>query len=157
MKHLNLFNKIIFLLNLFVVILLLLSYTIPFLPPSKFALLSVLSLGVPLLLLLNALFVIYWTISLKSQLFLSLLVLILGISHIKSSFNFNTNYSLNKRSIEIMSYNVHLLNLYDWVKIDSVPIKISNFVKEKSPDILCFQEFQASIAPKFNYPCVKCL
>jgi endonuclease/exonuclease/phosphatase family metal-dependent hydrolase len=152
LKHLNLFNKIIFLLNLFAVILLLLSYTIPFLPPSKFAVLSVLSLGVPLLLLLNALFVIYWTISLKSQLFLSLLVLILGISHIKSSFNFNTNYSLNKRSIEIMSYNVHLLNLYDWIKIDSVPIKISNFVKEKSPDILCFQEFQASIAPKFNYP-----
>ena len=92
-RCINLFNKIIFLLNLLAVILLLLSYTIPFLPPSKYAALSVLSLGVPLLLLLNALFVIYWTISLKSQLFLSLLVLILGISHINSSFNFNTNFS----------------------------------------------------------------
>ena len=152
MKHLNFFNKIIFLLNSFAAILLLLSYTIPFLPPSKFTALSVLSLGGPLLLLLNALFVIYWIISLKTQLFLSLVVLILGISHIKSSFNFNHNYSLNNRSIEIMSYNVHLLNLYNWVKIDSIPIKISNFIKQESPDILCFQEFQTSIAPKFDYP-----
>ena len=152
MKHLNLFNKIIFLLNSFAAILLLLSYTIPFLPPSKFTALSVLSLGVPLLLLLNSLFAIYWIILLKTQLFLSLVVLILGISHIKSSFNFNPNYSLNNRSIEIMSYNVHLLNLYNWVNIDSIPIKISNFIKQESPDILCFQEFQTSIAPKFDYP-----
>ena len=151
LKYLNFFNKIIFLLNSIAVTLLLISYTIPYLPPSKFAILSIFSLGVPLLLVINIIFMIYWTLLLKPQLFLSLSVLILGISHIKSSFNFNFEDNMNENSVEIMSYNVHLLNLYNWIKNDNIPGQVNNFIQDKSPDIVCFQEYQASIAPKFNY------
>jgi len=152
LKYLNYFNKIIFLLNSFAAVLLLLSYTIPHLPPSKLSSLSILSLAVPLLLVLNAIFVIYWVILLKPQLFLSVSVLILGISHIKSFVNFNKIDFFDESSIQIMSYNVHLLNLYNWINNDSIPEKVGNFIYDKSPDILCFQEYQASIAPEFNYP-----
>ena len=151
MNYLNFFNKIIFLFNSIAAILLLISYTVPYLPPSKFAILSIFSLGVPLLLLLNIIFVIYWTLLLKPKLFLSLSVLILGISHIKSSFNFSYDDTMNESSVKIMSYNVHLLNLYNWIKDDNIPEQVNKFIQDRSPDILCFQEYQTSIAPKLNY------
>ncbi len=151
MNYLNFFNKIIFLFNSIAAILLLISYTVPYLPPSKFAILSIFSLGVPLLLVLNIIFVIYWTLLLKPKLFLSLSVLILGISHIKSSFNFSYDDTMNESSVKIMSYNVHLLNLYNWIKDDNIPEQVNKFIQDRSPDILCFQEYQTSIAPKLNY------
>jgi len=151
LNYLNFFNKIIFLFNSIAAILLLISYTVPYLPPSKFAILSIFSLGVPLLLLLNIIFVIYWTLLLKPKLFLSLSVLILGISHIKSSFNFSYDDTMNESSVKIMSYNVHLLNLYNWIKDDNIPEQVNKFIQDRSPDILCFQEYQTSIAPKLNY------
>ena len=151
MNYLNFFNKIIFLFNSIAAILLLISYTVPYLPPSKFAILSIFSLGVPLLLVLNIIFVIYWTLLLKPKLFLSLSVLILGISHIKSSFNFSYDDTMNESSVKIMSYNVHLLNLYNWIKDDNIPEQVNKFIQDRSPDILCFQEYETSIAPKLNY------
>jgi len=151
LNYLNFFNKIIFLFNSIAAILLLISYTVPYLPPSKFAILSIFSLGVPLLLVLNIIFVIYWTLLLKPKLFLSLSVLILGISHIKSSFNFSYDDTMNESSVKIMSYNVHLLNLYNWIKDDNIPEQVNKFIQDRSPDILCFQEYQTSIAPKLNY------
>jgi len=151
LNYLNFFNKIIFLFNSIAAILLLISYTVPYLPPSKFAILSIFSLGVPLLLVLNIIFVIYWTLLLKPKLFLSLSVLILGISHIKSSFNFSYDDTMNESSVKIMSYNVHLLNLYNWIKDDNIPEQVNKFIQDRSPDILCFQEYETSIAPKLNY------
>src|SRR5690554_8218519 len=78
MKNLKLIDKLIYVVNALVATMLLLSYVLPYFPPKTFALLSVLSLGVPFLILTNVLFFIYWLIKLKKQLILSLLVLTIG-------------------------------------------------------------------------------
>ncbi|MDX1277950.1 MAG: endonuclease, partial [Oceanihabitans sediminis] len=71
MKKLNFINKIIFFFNSVAATLLLLSYVLPFIPPKTFSVLSVLSLAVPFLILVNALFFLYWLLKVQKQFFLS--------------------------------------------------------------------------------------
>ena len=78
MKKLNLISKVVFLLNTLAAAILLLSYVLPFVPPKSFGVLSVLSLAVPFLILVNIIFFEYWFVKLKKQLLLSLLVLLSG-------------------------------------------------------------------------------
>jgi hypothetical protein len=81
MKQLKWFDKLIFFFNSIAALLLLLSYILPFFEPKKFAFLSVLSLTVPLLILLNILFVVFWIFKIKKQLLLSLIVLLIGYKY----------------------------------------------------------------------------
>ncbi|MBT8296096.1 MAG: endonuclease, partial [Gramella sp.] len=77
MKNLNLFDKFVFILNSLAATALLFSYLLPLIPPKSFPLLSVLSLGVPVLIILNTFFLVYWILRLKGQVLLSLIVLLL--------------------------------------------------------------------------------
>ena len=40
-----------------------------------------------------------------------------------------------------MNYNVRLFNLYEWIPEKGIEMKIRNFIKLESPDILCLQEY----------------
>ena len=155
MKRLNLLDQFIFLLNSIVAILLLLSYALPFLPPKTFSFLAVLSLAVPFLILVNLVFCIFWMIKIKRQFLLSALVLALGYSHLSSLYNFSSpNTQVSDHSISLMSYNVRLLNLYNWIEDDEIPEKIKDFINQNSPDLLAVQEYNSSAAKTLNYPFV---
>jgi len=155
LKQLNFFDKLIFLLNSGVATLLLLSYALPFLPPKTFSYLAVLSLAVPFLILINLAFCVFWLIKMKRQFLLSALVLALGYTHLSSLYKFSSD-SLQAidNGVSFMSYNVRLLNLYNWIEDDSIPEKISRFINENSPDILAVQEYNSSRAKKLDYPFV---
>ena len=116
MKKLGLFDKFIFILNSLAATALLFSYLLPLIPPKSFPLLSVLSLGVPVLIILNAVFLVYWLLRLKRQLLLSLIILILGYNYITSFVKFSSaDISENDDSdISLMSYNVRMFNAYEW-------------------------------------------
>ena len=68
MKKLSFIEKIVFSINSLAAVMLLLSYILPHVQPKSFALLSVLSLAVPFLIILNILFVVYWLLKVKKQL-----------------------------------------------------------------------------------------
>lgn len=141
MKKLGLLDKLIFILNSMMAFALLLSYLLPYVPPKTFPLLSVLSLGVPLLILCNFIFLVFWTIRFKRQMFLSLIVLLLGFNYVLSWIQFSSEPDLKgKTSISLMSYNVRMFNAYKWVEDEKIPEKISSFIAEKDPDILVTQE-----------------
>ena len=145
MKNLTLFNKLIFLINSVLALLLLLSFGLSYVPPKSFALLSTLSLTVPFLIVLNILFVIYWLIKLKKQVMLSLLVLIVGYNQVISFYKFpSESVSKSKDTFSVMSYNVRLFNLYNWIDDKTITIKIQEFITKESPNILCFQEYDSS-------------
>ena len=91
MKNLKLIGKLIYAINALVATMLLLSYVLPYVPPKTFSLLSVLSLGVPILIVANVLFFIYWLIKLKKQLILSLFVLIIGYFAFGSFYKFSSS------------------------------------------------------------------
>ncbi len=115
MKNLRFFEKVVFIINSIVAFLLLLSYVLPNIPPNTFATLSVLSLGVPLLILLNVLFFVYWLFKIKKQLLLSLVVISIGYFLFGSLYKFSNWEEVGEESLSIMNYNVRLFNLYDWI------------------------------------------
>ena len=127
--------------NIVLTVLTFVAYILPFLAPKFFPILSVLTLFLPLMLILNLLFFGYWVIQFKRQMLLSGIVLLLGITFINKFYKFSeTNLPIEEDDFIVMSYNVRLFNLYDWIERD-VSLSISDFIKEQTPDILCIQEF----------------
>ncbi|WP_378185047.1 endonuclease/exonuclease/phosphatase family protein [Aquimarina sp. W85] len=150
----NLIHRFVFLLNSIIAFALLLSYLLPYISPKTFPLLSVLSLTVPILILINALFMVYWMLVVNKRFLLSFLVLLLGISHVFSLYKFRGKTSeADTTSVSLLSYNVHSFNRFDWIDNDSIPQQISALVKQQNPDIFCGQEFYENPHSDFSqYP-----
>jgi len=145
MKRLSWFNKAMFFFNIVLTVLTIIAYVLPFLAPKLFPLLSVLTLILPLFLILNGLFFIYWLLQFKRQIFLSALVLLAGITFINKFYKFSeVNVPESENDFVVMSYNVRLFNLFEWLPKDDVSKDIRAFINEKNPDILCIQEFSYS-------------
>ncbi len=122
--------------------MLLLSYLLPYVEPKHFAFLSVLSLAVPLLIILNVLFMVYWLLKVKKQLIVSLFVLVIGYTHVFSLYKFSSSKNINDGdNITIMNYNVRLFNLYNWIPENDIETQIVSLIKEEEPDIISFQEY----------------
>ncbi len=151
MKNLSWFNKVIFFFNIVLTILTFLAYVLPFLAPKWFPILSVLTLILPLFLIVNALFFGYWALQLKKQMFLSGLVLLLGITFINKFYKFSSSEKeVSDKDFVVMTYNVRLLNLFNWIPRDDVAQDILKFVNENNPDVLCIQEYSTSASAKID-------
>ncbi|WP_299781872.1 endonuclease/exonuclease/phosphatase family protein [uncultured Formosa sp.] len=142
MSKLNVIDKFIFFINLVLATLLLLSYILPFFSPKHFTFLSVLSLTVPVLILVNVLFSLYWLLKLKRQMVLSFLVLVIGYFYMGTLYKISrTTEDKSPDNISIMSYNVRLFNIYNWILNEDIGAEISKFVKDEYPDVLSLQEY----------------
>jgi len=142
MKKLSWFNKVIFAFNIVITVLTFVAYVLPFLAPKMFPLLSVLTLILPLFLILNALFFIYWLLQLKRQVILSGFILLVGITFINKFYKFSSSdIEPTEKDFTVMSYNVRLFNLFDWIDNKDVGNTILSFINEQNPDILCIQEY----------------
>lgn len=160
MKNLGWFDKFFFILNSLFAAALLFSYLLPYIPPKSFALLSVLSLSVPLLILVNFAFLLYWVLRLKRQVLLPLLVLLIGFNHVTSIYEISASEveEVNEEDLVIMSYNVRQFNQFGFDKQKNVPEKISAFIKVQDPDIIGMQEYfngEPTIAERFPYKYIK--
>src|SRR6478609_529616 len=89
MKKLSWFNKTMYFFNIVLAVLTFLAYVLPFLAPKFFPFLSVLTLILPLFLILNGLYFIFWLLQFKRQIVLSGLVLLLGITFINKFYKFS--------------------------------------------------------------------
>ncbi|WP_396148328.1 endonuclease/exonuclease/phosphatase family protein [Flavobacterium sp.] len=135
-------SKTMLFFNVIVAIITLMAYLLPFLAPKWFPFLSVLTLFLPFFLVVNLLFFMYWLLQFKKYIFVSGLVLLLGITFINKFYNLKpTTLPKSEKEFTIMSYNVRLFNKFNWNKKANIPTKIAEFVSEKNPDILCVQEY----------------
>ena len=145
MKNLKWFNKIAWILNITLVLLTLLGYLLPSMAPKLFPFLSVLTLILPTLLMLNLVFVVYWLVQLKRQVFLSIIVFLIGYTFFTKFYKFSaTNEETIESDFTVLSYNVRLFNLFKWIPNENVPENIKLFIEEQNPDIICFQEYSKS-------------
>jgi len=155
MKKLSGFNKLMFFFNIVLTILTFIAYILPFLAPKLFPFLSVFTLLMPLMLILNFLFFLYWLLQTKRQMLLSGLVLLLGITFINKCYKFSSeNLPEDKSDFTLMSYNVRMFNLYEWLPDANIPKKIMDFINEKNPDIVCLQEYTKkgnAIFPEYRH------
>lgn len=151
MKKLSWLNRIVYFFNILLAILTFAGYVLPFLAPRMFPVLSVLTLGLPLLLMLNILFFFYWLLQVRKQAFLSALVLVIGIGFVGKWYRFSPEKLPDSEGdFTLMSYNVRLFNKYKWLDNDSVLLNIKKFIESENPDILCFQEFSDIGEDQFN-------
>lgn len=160
MKGLAWYDKVLFVLNSLFGAALLLSYLLPYIPPKSFNLLSVLSLAVPPLIMINVIFLVYWVVRFKRQLLLPLVILLIGYNHVSSLYVFSRDTPVDEgvKPIKVLSYNVRQFNQFQWSDRDSIPNEISNFVLRQDPDILGFQEYfrgELEVARRFEYKTVQ--
>lgn len=145
MKKLSWLNKLAFFFNIVLAVLTFIAYLLPFLAPKMFPFLSVLTLILPLMLILNILFLCFWLIQLKRQAFLSAVVFLIGITFFNKFYKFSGKDLIKEENdFTVMSYNVRLFNVFEWMSKQSIPEDIVDFVGSQDPDILCIQEYSSS-------------
>ena len=120
MKKLSIINKLIFLFNSITLILLILSYISPYINPNVFSPIAFLGLLFPILYLLNIAFLIYWLIIIKKQIWINIIILLIGFQYLDKFISFNGKKETNEanetnNTIKILSYNVRLFNAYKWM------------------------------------------
>jgi endonuclease/exonuclease/phosphatase family metal-dependent hydrolase len=131
-------------LNILAALLLFISFILPFLPPKSFPTLSVLSLAVSPLILVNLLFAVYWLIRLKKRFWFSATVIVIAYFLFNAFFEVSSEGDASKysHSLKVLSYNVRLFNAYE--KNPNEPVvkqSIANLLKEETPDVVCIQEY----------------
>ena len=122
---------------------LLLAYLSAHVNPEVFWFLGIIGLAYPFLLLANIVFLVFWIIRWKRYFIIPLLTIIIGISHFTNFFQlpFGKDSQTSVSPIKVLTYNVNLFQLYAWSKESPSYNEIFQFVREKTPDIVCLQEF----------------
>lgn len=150
------FARIFFWVNIVFFLLLLGFFLFPYLPPSKYPLTAVLSLGTPVLILINLIFVVFWLFSLNSRFLLSLSAVIaaLVIFDVFPSFSKTKPASDFDKNIKVMTYNVRLFNAYEKKKnFPDVKSTMDKYIQMERPDVICFQEYYRNNTLSFpDYP-----
>ena len=124
--------------NLIIAASLLLSYLSAHINPDKIAFPAFFGLAYPYLLLANIIFAIGWGIKLKKEVLISVVVILLGISHLNNYIQFG-NRSNSEYEFSVTSYNLRLFNKYE--EKENSEVQIIALIEQALPDILCFQEF----------------
>ena len=152
MKNLSLFDKFVFFVNSLLAGITLVSFSSYYISPNSVPFISFTSLLIPLFIVLNTLFIIYWALRLKKQLFISVITLLIGFQYVSSFYSFNEKKVLLANDLKLMSYNVRMFNLYNWIDEKDIDQKIFDFINSKDPDILCLQEFHSAKKVGFKFP-----
>jgi endonuclease/exonuclease/phosphatase family metal-dependent hydrolase len=150
MKKLSFLDKLFYIINSILAVLLLLSYLLVYFSPKIIPVFTVISLFVPSLIIINILFVVYWIVKLKKQFFLSLVILIIGHFVSTPFYKLSDKNSAFTDDLKVMSFNIKLLNL---IKNEEGIYKNGyEFIREKKPDVLVLQENFINYKNYFSFP-----
>ncbi len=134
----KLLRKILFVLNIIAALALLIAYASVLINPEKIALPAFFGLAYPYLLLVNIIFIIIWAINFKREVFISIIVIALGYTHLNNFIRFWNN-DTGDHDFTLTSYNIRLFNHYDTQSNSEKDV--IDYLKLNNPDILCLQEF----------------
>lgn len=154
MKRLNIFSRLVWMLNVLLAIVLLSSSLSSLLPPSELPLLAVCGLLFPFWLLINMGFMIGWMIRLKPHFLLSFLAILLSWKDVTAWIRWAEVHPINgsREELKVMSYNVRLFNRLGWIEKDNVPESIAELIDRANPSILCIQEYhKRASTPKLDF------
>jgi endonuclease/exonuclease/phosphatase family metal-dependent hydrolase len=147
---LNLFQKLLLIFN---VLTLLFQLMLMGSIPSLFDF-SILNLFVPLVVIINIAFFLYWLLRSKWVFLLFMIAFLIGYGEWGLLYQFPRNLiHKSTDTFKVMTYNVRLFNKFDWIEGKDIPAEIKRFIDNEQPDIICFQEYSKSEAPKLpSYP-----
>lgn len=146
----KLIRKVIFFVNILLVLVTLLTYLSPFVNPSDFWALSFLGLIFPLLVFSNMFFVFYWLITEWKRSWLSIACLLLGAQYFLLVMSVSKNVDPVEGAFSVASYNMNYAyatykaGTYRFDKEKTT--KFRDFiVRDLDADVFCGQESSAHI------------
>jgi endonuclease/exonuclease/phosphatase family metal-dependent hydrolase len=145
-KRRSFIQWVLIILTILSVICLILSYSAFYISPAEVWFLAFFGLAYPLILGVNLLFVILWLLLLKKYIWIPLIAILLGFSHVLSLIQIRSNQAAPvSGSLKILSFNVHDESEH-WKKASQSGnlFGILDFLARQQPDILCLQEFYSS-------------
>jgi endonuclease/exonuclease/phosphatase family metal-dependent hydrolase len=127
-------------LNIFSVLLLLLSASAAYVNPNVMWHFSFLGMLFPILVILNLLFALMWIVKLKWFALVPVLALAVCYKFIILSFGMTFEKGVEKGT-RILSWNVRNFDLYNWNKNRETRAAMMQVIADEKPDILCLQEY----------------
>ncbi|TFG74862.1 MAG: endonuclease [Flavobacteriales bacterium] len=154
MKIISFFNTGIFIVNLIGALLLLLACLVPFISAEHFPYFSFLGLGLPLLVMGNLLFLLYWFLVNRKKAIFSSVTLVIAFFVFGTFVPFRfSKESIRHEDLKVMSFNVRGFNRLGRIKSPNTYIETLDFIAQEDPDIICFQEMDYSKRGDFRkYP-----
>lgn len=145
------FNQIAMFCNHLAAIALLVAYLAPHVSPENFWFIAFFGLGYPVLVIVNILFILYWSVQLKKRGFYSLIIILAGFNNLHHYVQLTVNNTPDhsKKIIKVMSYNVKVFDLYNWSHNIETRDKMFQLINTESPEIGCFQEYFHRDSSKF--------
>lgn len=131
-------KKILVWINIAAAAGILISYLSVIINPAKFAIPAFFGLAYPYLLLINIILLIFWAVKLRKEFLISLVVILLGLTHFHNFIQIGKNKS-GEYDFRISSYNVQVFNR--WEENNKSEVQIIALLEQDLPDIVCFQEF----------------
>ena len=157
-------HKILLLINGLLVFGILLAYLCVYISPEKLWVPALFGLAYTILLLLNLLMIIAWSIRKNVYFLLSLIAILLGWGHLRNYIQIpdRTSQSIseplhdsltrektgNILPVSFLSYNVRLFDHYRWSDSPEAGQKIVDLIIDIKPEILCLQEIYIPVAEK---------
>jgi len=150
LKQLFKFRTLLVIITVGALTLLTFAYLTPFIHPATIPLLPMVGLGYWIIISLVIFTLILWTF-MRSRWTLVIIVFLLigGKLHFRT-FSFGSDeVNTNGTELHVLSYNVRLFDLYNINHANSFKTrdKIFSYLKERNPDVVCFQEFYHQDAP----------
>ncbi|MEM7384416.1 MAG: endonuclease/exonuclease/phosphatase family protein [Verrucomicrobiota bacterium] len=138
------FRSLLWLANLLVVLATLVAYLSPHINPQNAWPIYFLTLGFPLLVIANLIFVMLWGILFQKQALLSLITLVLGLPFLTSFVGLGTKeLESSEDKLRIMSYNIGSLSLTRGKSGDErhrIILQYADLIASGNPDVFCVQE-----------------
>ncbi|HNY03366.1 MAG TPA: endonuclease/exonuclease/phosphatase family protein [Bacteroidales bacterium] len=140
-------KSFLYFLNVLAVLALLASYAAGYVSPEKWWGFAFFGLAYPVILLVNLVFVVFWLITWKKFIFVSLLVILAGFIQIRAIYPIHLTGNqpdIRPNSFKIITFNIH--SLYGSRKGDSPTKtrgKVTDFFVGRKAQIVCLQEFAA--------------
>lgn len=143
-------DRAILILNILGAAAMLMAYLAPLVNPSRMFLPALFGLAYPYLLMLNLVFLLYWLIRFKKEILISLIVILLGWTHLNSLIPLKLRSSeipvstSQDKYLKALSYNVRGFNIYQWSREPEAKEEIFRFLESQEPQLVCFQEYYSS-------------
>ena len=118
-----------------------------YISPEKIFILAFLGYLYPVLFGINFIMLVLFIFHRKRMLWITLLLFISGYNLWQGFFQFagrHADCNNTGAPINVMTYNVRMFDQYGWAKRKLLLDSIFTYIKQESPDIICFQEFYVS-------------
>jgi len=143
-------DRAVLILNILGTVAMLLAYLAPVVNPARVFLPALFGLAYPYLLMLHMAFLCFWLIRLKREIFISVIVILLGWNQLNNLLPLNFRAleipedASQARYLKILSYNVRGFDIYHWNKEQESKKEIFEFLETQEPHLVCFQEYYTS-------------